>query len=150
MTLTTGTAAARSQMGTSIMRKLLVVCAALIVALPAGAAVRHVRGGFGFGSAFGPWGYYGYDPFYYGAYPVGFLHPDAGLVKLDTKVKDAEVYVDGAYAGTAGDLKSIWLRQGAYNLEVRSPGRTKFAERIYVLNGKTTHVRPELSVVPKS
>jgi hypothetical protein len=148
MTLTTGTRAAGSRMGKSIMRGLLFVCAALIVTLPANAAVRYVRGGFGFGPAFGPWGYW-YEPYYYGAYPVA-SHPNAGLVKLDTKVKGAEVYVDGAFAGTAGDLKSMWLRQGAYDLEVRSPGRERYAERIYVVNGKTLHVRPELRVEPKS
>jgi hypothetical protein len=77
-------------------------------------------------------------------------HPDAGLVKLDTKVKDAEVYVNGAFAGTAGDLKSMWLRQGTYNLEVRSPGRAPYTARVYVVNGKTMHVRPDLRVEPKS
>jgi hypothetical protein len=146
MTLRTGTGTEGSHTGDSIMRKLFLVCAALIVTLPASAAVRYVGRGFG-GPAFGPWGY-GYEPYYFGAYPVS--HPNAGQVKLDTKVKDAEVYVNGAYAGTARDLKSMWLRQGAYNLEVRSPGRTQYAQRIYVLNGKTTHVRPELNVEPAS
>ena len=150
MTLTTGTGAARSRIGNSIMRKLLFVFAALIVTLPASAAVRHFRGGFGFGPAFGPWGYW-YEPYYYGygVYPMD-LHPNAGHVKLDTKVKDAEVFVNGAFAGTVGDLKSLWLRQGAYNLEVRSPGRATYSERIYVVNGKTLHVRPELRLEPKS
>jgi len=37
---------------------------------------------------------YGYGG-YYGV-------PNAGQVKLDTKVKDAQVFVDGAYAGTSG------------------------------------------------
>lgn len=129
------------------MRKLLLVCAALIVALPAGAAVRYVRGGFGYGPAFGPWGY-GYGPYAYGAYPM-FSHPNAGQVKVDTNVKDAEVFINGAYAGTVGSLKSMWLRQGSYNLEVRSPGRARYAERIYVLNGKTLRVRPELRVAQK-
>ncbi len=77
-------------------------------------------------------------------------HPNAGEVKLDTNVKDTEVFIDGAYAGTVGSLKSMWLRQGAYNLEIRSPGRARYAERIYVVNGKTLHVRPELRVEPKS
>ncbi|MGA2327418.1 MAG: PEGA domain-containing protein [Bryobacteraceae bacterium] len=148
MTLTTGTRAAGSHIGKSILRKLLFVCAALVVTLPASAAVRGVRGGFVVGPAFGPWDYW-YGPYFYGAYPV-VSHPNAGLVKLDTKVKDAEVFVDGAFAGTAGDLKSMWLRQGAYNLEVRSPGRATYAERIYVVNGKTLRVRPELRVEPKS
>ena len=149
MTRTTGTGAGRSHIGNSILRKLLFVCAALIVTLPASAAVRHIGIGIGFGPAFGPWGYYGYDPFFYGAYPM-VTHPDAGLVKLDTKVKDAEVYVNGAFAGTAGDLKSMWLRQGTYNLEVRSPGRAPYTARVYVVNGKTMHVRPDLRVEPKS
>jgi hypothetical protein len=129
------------------MRKLLLVYAALIVALPAGAAVRYVRGGFGYGPAFGPWGYW-YAPYAYGAYP-GFSHPNAGEVKLHTDIKDAEVFINGAYAGSARSLKSMWLRQGAYNLEVRFPGRARYAERIYVVLGKTLHVRPELRVEQK-
>jgi hypothetical protein len=148
MTLTTVTGAGSSRIGNSMLRKLLFVCAALIVTLPASAAVRYVRGGFGFGPAFGPWGYW-YAPYYYGGYPV-VSHPHAGLVKLDTKVKNAEIFIDGAYAGTSGDLKAMWLQQGAYNLEVRSPGCAPYAQRIYVVNGKTVHVRPELRVEPNS
>jgi hypothetical protein len=136
-------------MGRSILRKLLFVCAVLAVTLPASAAVRYVRGGFGYGPAFGPWGYW-YEPYYYGMYPGVVSHPNAGLVKLDTKVKGAEIFVDGAYAGTTGNLKSMWLQQGAYNLEVRSPGSPPYAQRIFVVNGKTLHVRPELRVEPKS
>jgi hypothetical protein len=134
------------------MRKLLLVCAALIVAVPAGAGVRYVRGGFGhgygygYGPAFGAWGY-GYGP-YFGGYSM-YSHPNAGQVKLETKVKDAEVFINGAYAGTVGELKSMWLRQGTYNLEIRSPGRARYAERIYVLNGKTMRVRPELRAEQK-
>lgn len=147
---------------TSTTRKLLLVCAVLMVALPAGAnererSVRERGGGNGravygsvyYGSAFGPWGAYGYDPFFYGAYPV-MSHPNAGQVKVDTKVKDAEVFVNGAFAGTAKDFKSVWLRQGPYNLEVRSPGHQTYTARIYVLNGKTIRLRPDLRVEPKS
>jgi hypothetical protein len=78
-----------------------------------------------------------------------FPHAYAGQVKLDTKVKDADVYINGAYAGTVGSLKSMWLRQGAYNLEIRSPGRARYAERIYVVSGKTLRLSPELRVQPK-
>ena len=148
MTLRIGTGVAGSRTRNSIMRKLLLVCAAIIVALPASAAGRYVRGGIGVGPAFGPWGY-GYEPYYYGANPV-VTHPNAGLVKLDTKVKGAQVFVNGAYAGTARDLKSMWMRPGSYNLEVRSPGAARFAEKIYVVDGKTLHVRPDLRVEPKS
>ena len=144
MTLNTGTGVAKALMGNSIVRKLLLVCAALIVALPASAGVRFVGGGFGYA----PWGF-GYDPYYYGGYPMA-AHPNAGEIRLDTKVKDAEVYVNGAFAGAARDLKSMWLQQGTYNLEVRSPGRAPFKAQVYVVNGKTMHVRPELRVEPKS
>ncbi len=144
-----------SRIGTSTTRKLLLVCAGLIVALPASAGGRGFWGGYGFGygpafygPAFGPWGYYGYDPFFYGAYPM-ITHPNAGQVKLDTKVKDAEVFIDGSLAGMVGDLKSLWLYQGSYNLEVRSPGREPFTARIFVVNGKTVHVHPDLRVEPK-
>lgn len=146
MTLRAGTRVAGTQPGNSIMRRLLLVSAVLVVALPASAAVRYVGGGFGFGPAFGPWGYG--DPYYYGASTL-VAHSDAGQIKLDTKVKGAEVFVNGSYAGTAGDLKSMWLRQGSYNLEVRSPGRARYTEKIYVVNGKTLHVRPDLPVEPK-
>ena len=140
---------ARFLLGNSIVRKLLLVGAALVVTLPAGAAVRYVGGGFGFGPAFGGWGY-GYPPYYGGAYSVVVTHPGAGEVKLDTKIKDADVFVNGAYAGTAKELKTMWMRQGAYNFEVRSPGRPTFAEKIYVVTGKTVHVRPGFGAEPKS
>ena len=75
---------------------------------------------------------YAYPGFYTGyAYRQGM-----GQVKLQTDNKDAYVYLNGALAGQAGKLKSMWLDPGAYNLEVRS-GNRKFTERIYVLSGKT-------------
>jgi len=149
MKLTSWMVGGGSLLRTSAARKLLLVCAALVIAVPASAGVRGFRGGFGYGPRFGPWAY-GYDPFfYYGAYPI-VSHPNAGQLKLDTKVKDAEVFVNGAFAGTAGELKSVWLRQGAYNIEVRSPGRTTYSEKVYVVNGKTLHLRPDLRVEPKS
>jgi len=131
-----------------ILTVLLVFGAALIVTLPASAAVRF-RGGFGVGPVIRPWGWYGpyYGPYgFSGPYgPYGpYVYPSAGEVKLDTKAKDAEVFINGAYAGQAGKLKSMWLRPNAYDLEIRAPGRTPYEERIYVVAGKTLHVHPDL------
>jgi PEGA domain-containing protein len=129
-----------------ILTVLLVFGAALIVTLPASAAVRF-RGGFVVGPPIRPWGWYGpyYGPYgFYGPY----AYPNAGEVKLDTKVKDAEVFINGAYAGTAGKLKSMWMRPSTYDLEIRAPGRKPYEERIYVVAGKTLHVRPDLRVEP--
>jgi hypothetical protein len=56
------------------------------------------------------------------------------------------VYIDGAYAGTVGKLKTLHLRPGSYNIELRAPGYMRYAERIYVTPGKTLHVNPDLRV----
>jgi hypothetical protein len=89
------------------------------------------------------WYGYGYGPFY-GPYGYGAYYgvPNAGQVKLDTHVKDAQVFVNGAYAGTSGKLKTMWMRPGTYTIEMRAPGQPQFAEKIYVVAGKTVHVEP--------
>jgi hypothetical protein len=118
----------------------------LILTVPASAR-GHFRGGFFYGSVYPGWGWYSpygpYGPYYGGAYQNG------GQIKLDTDLKDAEVFINGAYAGTTGKMKSFWLRPNAYDLEIRSPGRTRYAEKIYVIAGKTLHIRPELRVEAK-
>jgi hypothetical protein len=59
-------------------------------------------------------------------------------------VKDAQVFINGAYAGTTHQNKSMHLRPGSYNIEIREGGRTQYAEKIYVVAGKTLHLHPEL------
>jgi len=70
-----------------------------------------------------------------------------GEVKLLTAEKNAEVFLDGAYAGLSEDLKSIWLDPGAYSLELKSTGKQVFKKRIYVLSGKT--VKIEVALTPE-
>jgi hypothetical protein len=121
----------------------------LILTVPASARGRF-GGGFFYGPAYPGWGWY--SPFYYGPYYgpyYGGVYQNSGEIKLDTDVKDAEVFINGAYAGTAGKLKSLRLRPNTYDLEIRAPGRTRYAERVYVLAGKTLHIRPELRVEVK-
>jgi hypothetical protein len=67
-----------------------------------------------------------------------------GEVKLQGTQKSAEVFLNGAYAGITGDLKSIWLEPGAYDLEVKA-GHQRFSQRIYVLSGKSLKIRPALN-----
>ena len=111
--------------------------------MSASAAVRGFVGGgrpYFYGGWYGPyWGpYWGpYGGYYYG-------RPNTGEVKVDTKVKDAQVFIDGAYAGTTHENKSMYLRPGSYNIEIREAGRTQFTERVYVVAGKTLHLHPEL------
>ncbi|HME06572.1 MAG TPA: PEGA domain-containing protein [Bryobacteraceae bacterium] len=121
---------------------LLILTAALMMIAPIGASAA-IRGFVGGG------GYYGagwYGP-YWGPYwgPYGYYaYPQAGQIKLDTKVKDAQVFINGAYAGTTHENKSMHLRPGGYNIEIREAGKTQFSQRVYVAAGKTLHLRPEL------
>jgi hypothetical protein len=123
------------------MKKLvmmLMVAGAMMLPLAAyGRAGVLVAPGFGWGYS-SYWGPYPYAYGYYGYAPV------AGAIKLDTKVKDAEVYIDGAYAGTAGKLKTMYLRPGSYDVSLRSPGGARFDQKLYVTAGKTLHVNPNL------
>jgi hypothetical protein len=95
-------------------------------------------------------GYYAWDPFYHPFYyhpyySSGFgWGPSMGEVKLQSDRKDAEVYVDGAYAGNVSDRKTMWLDPGAYNLEIRAPGKEPYSKRIYVLSGKSLRVNAKL------
>jgi hypothetical protein len=133
----------------------------------------HVRlGGFSIGAGYSHYsGPYYYDPYYYPFYPAVWglagtfwspfydlysplyrpgpywqYSPSAGMgeVKLQGTQKSAEVFLNGAYAGITGDLKSIWLEPGAYDLEVKA-GHQRFSQRIYVLSGKSLKIRPALN-----
>ena len=75
---------------------------------------------------------------------TGRLKPDSGEVKLDTRVKDAQVFINGSYAGTTHHNKSMHVRPGSYNIEIREAGHTQFTERVYVVAGKTMHLHPAL------
>ena len=91
------------------------------------------------------WGWYspywGPAPYPYGYYPYA---PTTGAVKFDSKAKDAAVYVNGAYAGTIGKLKTMNLRPGSYEIEVRTAQGTQFEQKVYITAGKTLHLNPDL------
>jgi PEGA domain len=96
------------------------------------------------GPGFGPYGWYGS---YYGPYPYGpYLVANVGQVRLETHVKEADAFIDGSYAGTLRDLKTMMMRPGDYDISVRAPGRETFEQKIYVIAGKTLKLRPELRV----
>jgi len=125
-----------------ILLLLLVLGFSMSTATPAFARGRF-HGGFYLGHAYGPWGWYG--PSFYGPYGYyGMHYLNTGEVKLETDVKDADVFINGAYAGSTGKLKSMRLRPDAYTLEIRAPGRKTYAEKIYVVAGKTLRLHPDL------
>ena len=94
--------------------------------------------------------YYGgwYSPFwgpYWGpAYGGYYAYPNSGEVKLDTKVKDAQVFINGAFAGNTHDAKKMHLRPGTYDIQIREGGKTQFDQKVYVAGGMTVHLHPGL------
>jgi hypothetical protein len=100
------------------------------------APVVVVRPYYGWGPG---WYGYGYNPWWGPAYVA---RPNTGEVKLQTRMKDASVYVDGGFAGFAGKLKKFDLTPGNHDIALRdSAGSTLFQERIQVIRDKTTEIK---------
>lgn len=133
------------------MKKGLLILATAMIALAPISASAAVRGGFVvgpriYGGWYGPywgsyWGPYYWGPGYFGPYNA---YPNLGEVKLDTKVRDAQVFINGSYSGTTHENKTMWLRPGSYNIEIRELGQTPFSQKIFVVTGKTMHLHPAL------
>ena len=130
-----------------LMASAVALLAVLSFAPAAPARVRvFVGGGYGF---YGPRYYGWYGPGWYGPYgPYPYYGPYAysntGDVKIETHVKGDSIYVDGGYAGITGKLKKFPLRPGTHNIELRDrDGRTYYQERVEVIRGRTTEIRPE-------
>jgi hypothetical protein len=111
-----------------------ILVAALVVPASAGMRLGTISIGAGYGYYSGPYwpgywaGYYPpplwggwYDSWFAPYYAPVYFAPQInnGQVNLQTSDKNAEVYLDGAYAGTASKLKNFWLAPGVYQLEVR-------------------------------
>ena len=60
------------------------------------------------------------------------------------KVNDGQVFVNGAFAGTTKDARTLHLRPGSYMVEVRHAGQEAFSEQVFVTAGKTLHLHPAL------
>jgi hypothetical protein len=136
--------------------KLSATALTVLLAFAIFAPVASARPGVIFRGYYGP-GFYGrawYGPAWYGPRwygpgwyaPYGYAPgPAVGSVKIDTKMKDAAVYVDGGYAGKVGQLKTFSLRPGTHDIELRDrEGHSFYQERIDVIAGKTIKLTPDL------
>lgn len=126
-----------------------------------GASYTHYSGPvyfpYAYPYAFGPFGLYPGDwvaasywyplwsPYpYYG--PGAFAYSNGrGELRLATDPKEAQVFIDGGYAGTADKLKSLWLDPGAYDLTVSAAGHDDFHQRVYMLSGKSLKIAATLN-----
>jgi hypothetical protein len=107
------------------------------------------------------YGYRYYDPYFAGdfywsnhawrprTYYVGSNWDyDLGKLRLDIDQRDAEVYIDGYYAGIIDDfdgrLQGLRLEAGNYQVEVVLPGFEPLEFDVHVSPGRTTTYRGSL------
>ncbi len=111
-------------------------------------------GYYGSVGVYGPYGGAYYGGGYgggYGAYggPYGY---SIGGVRLRVNPKDAEVYVDGYYAGIVDDFDGTWqqlrLDDGAYSIEIRKPGLTTLTFDVQIQPGRTITYRGDMLGTP--
>ena len=102
-------------------------------------------------SLYDPWypGYYGYG--YYRAgyqYPIygpGRYYDQSGSVRLQVSPRQAEVFVDGYFAGTVDDFDGVFQRlniaPGEHEIELYLSGYRSFSQRFYLQPGKSFNIR---------
>ena len=83
-------------------------------------------GSFGLGYFYyDPYAWYPYDHYNYRFQGYGYGYP-TGEVRLQVRPRDAEVYVDGYFAGHVdefdGFVQALRLEEGPYTLEIVAPG----------------------------
>ena len=73
-------------------------------------------------------------------------------MRFKVNLKDAEVYVDGYYAGIVDDFDGLWqqlrLDDGGYHIEVRKPGMDTLTFDVRVQPGRTITYRGEMTATP--
>jgi hypothetical protein len=108
-------------------------------------------GGLGLGGYYGLYDPWWYDPFYYGGggyYSSGYH----GRLRLKVEPSDAEVYVDGYYAGEVDEFDNIFqhlsIESGPHRIEVREEGYEPLTFEVRIVPGRTITYRGELKRVP--
>jgi hypothetical protein len=85
---------------------------------------------------------------YYGGYYGGGYAYELGKLRLQVQPREAEVYIDGYYAGIVDDfdgrLQGLQLESGNYAVEIGLPGFAPLQFDVHVQPGRTTTYRGEL------
>jgi hypothetical protein len=101
-------------------------------------------------SYYGPAPYYsGYAGSYYSGRPSTF---DTGSVRIRVRPREAQVFVDGSYAGIVNDFDGVFqelrLSPGSHKIEVRMPGFESAFFDVYIQPGRTIDVLEDLRPQP--
>jgi hypothetical protein len=103
----------------------------------------------GSGPGWGP-SFYGYGPVYY-QYPIygrGRGYDSSGSVRLQVSPRQAEVFVDGSFAGTVDDFDGVFQRlniqPGEHDIQIYLAGYRPFSQRFYLQPGKSFNIRHTL------
>jgi hypothetical protein len=104
-----------------------------------------IGGGF-FDPFWGPYYPYGYGyPYGYPYGPYGYSLMPTGNVRTEITPKEAEVYVDGYYAGVADDFDGVFKRlhtsPGGHALTLRLEGYRTVTRNIYVRPDSTLKLK---------
>ncbi len=112
-------------------------------------------GGYG-GGPFWGWGGYWWDPLWYGPY-WGFpyyrywergYYDDSAELRLEVRPKDAQVYVDGYYAGIVDDFNGVFqrlhVRPGRHELAIYMPGFRTVRQNLYLSVAQDSKVKFDL------
>jgi hypothetical protein len=106
-------------------------------------------GSYGYGYPY--YGYPSYGPYYPGYAAVVPGRP-YGAVRLDLQERDAQVFVDGAYAGIVdnfdGRTQSLSLEPGTHQIELRLDGFQSTSFNVSVAPGGTVTYRTPLRPAP--
>jgi len=143
----------------SIYKKVLLFSTLTAVAVGASAVTSEAQYHRGHVAVVG--GYYGYPEYFYanpwyGWGPYPYLYPapygysgwiDAS-VRLEVTPRDAEVYVDGYYAGVVDDFDGTFQRlhvePGAHELEIYREGFRPLRQRAYLSVDNTFRIKQAL------
>lgn len=104
-----------------------------------------VYGNYAYGSSYGYAGPGMYSPWQ----PSGY---DIGGIRLRIRPRDAQVFVDGYYAGLVDDFdgtfQSLRLEQGGHKTEIHMPGFADLELDVHVQAGKTITLSEDLRPRP--
>ena len=106
--------------------------------------------GYGYGYGYPGYGYpgYGYPGYGYGGYGYAGSYRAYGGVRIDIAERNAEVYVDGYYAGIVDDFDGTFqqlnVEPGPHRIEVRAAGFTPITFDVNIEPGRTITYRSAL------